>query len=140
MFELCSKSRWENSGRKTLAGSSVVFHWENVYVISKWPSTLYQNDFVTYIREYYNWFFRLKRHIQAGRLPVQGTWLGLVTQSDIGGSTWFAGQTSNNSVINIRWWRSSFPIGPSLALPHPGSWLETHFVLLAKSLNMSSFI
>ena len=35
--------------------------------------------FVTYNREYYQWFCRLRDHIQVGRLPVQSTWLGLVT-------------------------------------------------------------
>ena len=35
---------------------------------------------VTYNRDYYKWLRRLMRHIQIGRLPDQGTWLGLVTQ------------------------------------------------------------
>ena len=34
----------------------------------------------------YHFKIPLKRHIQVGRLPVQGTWLGLVSQSVIGGS------------------------------------------------------
>ena len=38
---------------------------------------------VTYNREYYKWPCRLMRHIQIGRLPDKGTWLGLVTQSVI---------------------------------------------------------
>ena len=37
--------------------------------------------FVTYNREYYEWLCKLKRHIQVGKLPVPGTWLGLVTLS-----------------------------------------------------------
>ena len=48
----------------------------------------------------YHFKIPLKRHIQVGRLPVQGTWLGLVSQSVIGGSMWPTGQTSNNSVIS----------------------------------------
>ena len=36
---------------------------------------------VIYNREYYKWHCRLMRQIQIGRLPNQGTWLGLVTQS-----------------------------------------------------------
>ena len=35
--------------------------------------------FATHNIEYYKWLCRLRRHIQVGRLPVQGTWLGLVT-------------------------------------------------------------
>ena len=46
------------------------------------------------------------------------------------GSMWSTGQTSNNSVINIRWWRNPLPSGPSLALLDSNSWLETHFILL----------
>ena len=61
-------------------------------------STLFQNEcpsfssfrnlppflrhFVTYTREYYEWLCRLRLHLEVGRLPVQGTWLGLMTQSD----------------------------------------------------------
>ena len=37
--------------------------------------------FVTYNREYYEWLCRLRRYIQVGRLPLQGTWLGLLTLS-----------------------------------------------------------
>ena len=33
---------------------------------------------------------------QIGWVPVQGTWLGLVSQSVILGSMWPTGQTSNN--------------------------------------------
>ena len=56
------------------------------------------------------------------------------------GSMWPTGQTSNNTVINIRWWRFPLPRGPSLALPHPNSWLETHFVLLlAKIIEYTVF-
>ena len=46
------------------------------------------------------------------------------------GSMWPTGQTSNNSVINIRCWRCPLPSGPSLAFLHPNGRLETHFVLL----------
>ena len=56
--------------------------------------------FVTYNREYYECLYRLKRRIQVGRLPVQGTWLGSVNQPVIEGPT---GQTSNNLVISSRW-------------------------------------
>ena len=58
---------------------------------------------VTCNREYYKWLCRLRPHIQIGRLPDQGTWLGLVTQFAIWGSMGPTGQTSNNSRINIRW-------------------------------------
>ena len=113
-------------------------HWD-VYIVSKWPSLfckffkslspfLYHS--ITHKRDYYEWFWRLRCHIEVGRLPFQGTWLGLVAQSVILGSLWPTGQTSNNSVINNRWWRCLFPSGPSLALPHSNSWLETPFVLL----------
>ena len=45
-----------------------------------------------------------------------------------------------NSVINIRWWRCLLPSGPSLALLHPNSWLENHFVLLlAKIIKYTVF-
>ena len=96
--------------------------------------------FYTRNREYYEWIWRLKRHIQVIRLPFQVTWLSLVAQSVILGSMWPIGQTSNNSVINIRWWRCPLPSCPSLALPHPNSWLETHFVLLlAKIIEYTVF-
>ena len=37
---------------------------------------------------------------QIGWLPVQGTWLGLVSQSVTRGSMWPTGQTSNNYPTN----------------------------------------
>ena len=43
----------------------------------------YLCHFVTCNRKYYEWLCRLRRHIQVGRLPVQGIWLGLVTLSVI---------------------------------------------------------
>ena len=94
--------------------------------------------FVASNREYYEWLCRLRCHIQVGRLPVQGTWLDLVTQSVIWGSMWPTDQTSNNSVVNM-WWRCPLPSDPSLALPHPNSWLETVFVLLAKIIEYAIF-
>ena len=123
-------------------------HWD-VYVVSNWPSffcKFFKNlssflcHFITHNTEYYEWFWRLRCHIQVGRLPFQGTWLCLVAQSVILGSMWPIGQTSHNSVINIRWWRCPLPSCPSLALPHPNSWLETHFVLLlAKIIEYTVF-
>ena len=80
-------------------------------------------------REYYEWFCRLKRHIRVGRLPFQGTWLGLAAQSAIWESMRPGVVTSNNSVLNARRWRCPLPNSTSLALPHPNSWLETHLVL-----------
>ena len=121
-------------------------HWD-MYLISKWPSLFckfFKNlspflcHFVIHNREYYEWLCRLSCHIQIGRLPVEGTWLGLVTQSVIRGSMWSTGQTSRNSVIN-KWWRCPLPSGPSLVLPHPNNWLETHFILLTKTIHMTSF-
>ena len=37
---------------------------------------------------------------EIGWFPVQGTWLGLVSQSVIRGSMWPTGQTSNNYQTN----------------------------------------
>ena len=122
-------------------------HWD-VYVVSKWPSLFckfFRNlapflcHFVTHNRKYYEWFWRLRHHIQVGRLSFQGTWLGLEAQSVTLGPMWPTGQTSNNSVINITWWRCPLPSGPSLALPHPNSWLETYFVLLVKFIEYAVF-
>ena len=123
-------------------------HWD-VYVVSKWPSffckffknfTPFLYHFFTHNREYYEWFWRFRGHIQVDRLPFQGTWLGLVAQSVILGSMWLTGQTSNNLVINIRWWKCPLPSGPILALPHPNSWLETPFILLlAKIIEYTVF-
>ena len=68
-----------------------------LYTISKWPSLFFKFfknffpflcHFVTYNRKYYEWLCRLRCHIQVVRLPVQGTWLGLVTLSVIWGSMW----------------------------------------------------
>ena len=88
--------------------------------------------FATYNKDYYEWLCNLRWHIQVGKLPAQGTWLGLVTQSVIWGSMWPAGQTSKNSVINIRCWRC-FPLsGPICPCYIQHRWLKTHFVLLAK--------
>ena len=75
---------------------------------------------------------------QIGRFSVHGTLLVLVTQSVIWGSMSSTGQASNNSVTN-RWWRCPLPSEPSLALPHTNSWLETHFVLLAKIIACTVF-
>ena len=141
LCELCSKSKWEIFGKNA---SRFQFRWceNNIQT-----STLFQNyppsfsislkmlphfsvTFVAHKREYYEWFWGLRHHIQVGRLPFQVTWLGLVVQSVILRSMWPTGQTSNNSVISIRWWRWSLLRGPSLALLHPNSWLETHFVLI----------
>ena len=97
------------------------------------------SHFVTYNREYYEWPCRLRCHIQVGMILVQGTWLGLVNQSVVWGSMWPTDQTSNTLVIKIRWWRFPLPTGPNLALPHPNSWLETHYVFWWKSFNMPSF-
>ena len=72
------------------------------------------------------------------RLPVQGTWLILVTQSVIWGSMWPTRQTSNNSVID-RCWRCFLPSGPRLALPHTSKWLEAHFTLFAKIIAYAVF-
>ena len=113
-------------------------HWD-VYVFSKWLSlsckffknlTSFLCDFVTRNREYYEWFWRLRHHIQVGRFPFQGTSLGLVVSPIILESMWPTGQTSNNTAINIRWWRCPLSRDSSLGLPHPNSWIETHFVLI----------
>ena len=48
------------------------------------------------------------------------------------------GQTSNNSLINIRWWNCPLPSDPSLALPHPKSWIKIHFLLLAKIIEYAT--
>ena len=95
-------------------------HWD-VYVVSKWSSLfckLFKNlisflcQFVTHNRKY-----RINR-----------------------GSMWPTGQTSNNSVINISWWKCPLPSRPSLALLHPNSWLETHFIsLLSKIIEYTVF-
>ena len=92
---------------------------------------------VTCNREYYKWLCRLRPHIQIGRLPDQGTWLGLVTQFAIWGSMGPTGQTSNNSRINIRWYTCALPSDPSLTCQN--SWLETHFVSLVKIIEHAVF-
>ena len=75
---------------------------------------------------------------QIGKLPVQGNWLGLVTQSVLWAFMWPAGQTSNNSAIN-RWWRCLLPSGLISALSYKNSGLETHFVLFAKIIPYAVF-
>ena len=147
--ELCSNQNGKVQ-KETLADSNLgaVKTTLRPYVISKWPFLFFKffknfSSFlchlVKYNREYYEWLCRLKYHIQVGRLLVQGTWLGLVNLSVIRESVWPTGWTSNNLVINIRWWRCPLPSGPSLALSHPNSWLETHFVLLAKIIEYAIF-
>ena len=116
MFQIKMGKFWKNTSRFQF---NVVTTTLRRLVISKWHN-----------REYYEWLCRLRRHIQVGWLPVQGTWLGFVIQSVAWRSMWPTGQTSNNSVI--KWWRYPLPNGVSLTLPHPNSSLETHFVLLAK--------
>ena len=113
--------------KETLAGSrfcenniekSMLFENEPTSLFCKFFKILsHPLSLVTYNREYYEWLCRLRRHIQIGMLPDQGTWLSLVTQSVIWGSMWPTGQTSIKSRINIRWWRCVLPSGPSLALP-----------------------
>ena len=136
MFQIKMGKFWKNTSRFQF---NVVKTTLRRLVISKWLSLFckflkdlfpFLCHFVTYNREYYEWLCRLRRHIQVGWLPVQGTWLDLLIQSVAWGSMWPTGQTCNNSVI--RWWRCPLPNGLSLTLPHPNSSLETHFVLLAK--------
>ena len=122
-------------------------YWDDIYVISKWASLFckfftnlspFLCQFVTYNREYYQWLCRLRLHMQVGRLPVQGTWQGLVTQSDNEGPCnlhvkliiiqWWLLRGEDI----ITWWRYLLPSSPRLALPHLNSSLETHFVLLPK--------
>ena len=122
LCELCSKSKWKSSGRNA---SSFRFSCceNNIETMS----TLCQNDppsfysfsispdfsvTLSHIIESIKMVLRLRHHIQVGRLPFQGFWLGLVIQFVIWESMWSTGQTSNNPVIN-RWW--------SLALPYPNS-------------------
>ena len=81
----------------------------------------------------------LRFHIQVDRLPFQDSWLSLVANSVTWGSMWPVGQTSNNSVINIRWWRCTISSGTSLRLPHWNSWLETYFALLTKMTECAVF-
>ena len=109
-------------------------HW-NIYVVSKWPSPFCKffknlSPPLCHNREYCDWLWRLRHHIQVGRLPFQNNWIGLVPQSVILESMWPTVQTINNSVIYIRWWRCPLTSDPSLILSHPNNWLETHFVLL----------
>ena len=120
-------------------------HWD-ININSKWPSlfckffknlSLFLCHLVTHNREYYKWLCRLRRHIQVGRLPFMDFWLGLETQSAILGSIWPAGQTSNNSVLNIRSWRCPFPNGPSLAQLSKQRTRNSLCIRL-KTLNMSS--
>ena len=79
-----------NSRKKRLAdlNSDAVKTTLRLYRILKGPSFFFKFfknlspflcHFFTYNREYYQWLCRLRHHIQVGRLPVQGTWLGLVT-------------------------------------------------------------
>ena len=113
--------------KETLAGSrfcenniekSMLFENEPTSLFCKFFKILsHPLSLVTYNREYYEWLCRLRRHIQIGMLPDQGTWLSLVTQSVIWGSIWPTAQTSIKSRINIRWWRCALPSDPSLALP-----------------------
>ena len=102
---------------ETLADSNseVVKTTLRLYVISKWPFFFFiffknLSSFLCHVvtcnREYCEWLCRFRCHIQVGRLPVQGTWLGLVTLFLIWGSMWP---------------RRPFPSGPSVALPHPSS-------------------
>ena len=50
------------------------------------------------------------------------------------------GETGKTPVINSnRWWKCFYASTPNLALPYPNSWLEIHFVLLAKIIACSVF-
>ena len=109
-YELCFKSKWEsskgNASRfcKNNIEMSMLFQNELASLFCKFFKILsHPLSLVTYNKEYYKWLCRLRPHIQIGRLPDQGTWLGLVTQFAIWGSMGPTGQTSNNSRINIRW-------------------------------------
>ena len=124
-------------------------HWLYFYIISKLSSLFcefFKNlspllcHFVTYNREYCEWLCRLRQHLQFSdstcfmrvHVTYRSNSCNLVTHSVIWGSMWPTGQTSNNSVITIRWWRCRLPSDSSLTLPHPNHWLENDFVLLAK--------
>ena len=85
-------------------------YWD-IYVGSKWPSL-----FCKFFKNLTSFLCHLVTHNREERVNR--------------GCVWPTGQTSNNSVINIRSWRCTLPNGPKLALLHRNSWLETHFVLL----------
>ena len=125
LYELYFKSKWESAERnvsrcpilKNNTGMFMLFQNEPTSLFFRFFKILYHpQSLITYNRDYYKWFCRLMYHIQTCRLPDQGTWLGLLTQSVIRGSMWSTAQTNNNSRIN-RWWRCALPCGPSLALP-----------------------
>ena len=123
LYESCSKSKWESSGRNA---SKFQFRWcqkkhWDVYVLSKWSSLFCK--FFKYLTLFHCHFVTHNREQRVNR-----------------GSMWPTGQISNNSMIHIRWWRCLLPSGPILALPHPNNWLETHSVLLlAKIIEYTAF-
>ena len=75
-YQFCSKSKWD-------------FDFDFILKFPFFFCKFFENfspfpyHFFTYNTEYYG---LLRRHIQIGRLPVQGTWLCLVTLSVILGS------------------------------------------------------
>ena len=95
MYELCYKSKsGRNASRCQFRCCEILLI---LYSISRWPSLFFKFleslspflcHFVTYNRDYYEWLCRLRRHSQVGRLPIQGTWLGLVAESVIWESVW----------------------------------------------------
>ena len=117
---------------------STLFQNEAASLLCKFLEILFHPlSLVTYSREYYEWFCRLRCHIQIGRLPDQGNWLGLATQSIIWRSMWPTGQTSNDSRINISGEDVPFLVAQVWSCRH--SWLEIHFVLLAKIIGYVAF-
>ena len=55
----------------------MLFQNESASLFSNFFKILsHPHSIVTYNRDYYKWLCRLMCHIQIGRLPDQGTWLG----------------------------------------------------------------
>ena len=121
MCELRSKSKLESSWRNT---SRFQFWWCENNIET---STLFQNDPPSFASSFTPFLCHLVTHNREEEGVNRG-------------SMWATGQTSNNSVINIRWWRCPLPSGSNLALLYPNSRLETHFILLlAKIIEYTVF-
>ena len=133
-YELCFKSKLESSGKNV---SKLKFR---CYENNIETSMLFKNDHPSFASS-----SKISFHSSVTLLRWQVASSGYLARFSDPNlydpiSMWAAGQTSNNSVINIRWWRCTFYSIPSLALPHTNnSWLESHFILLAKIIEYAVF-
>ena len=149
LHELCPNSKWESSGRST----------------SRFQFRCCENNIETYtlFQNYAPSFVSSSKISLHSSVTLPHTLESITSDSTgkVSHSSWYVassgydarlsdpicywgfmrptGHTGKKSMINRGWWRCFLPGGPSLTLPSSNSWLETHFILLAKVIEYAVF-